>query len=106
MLRFAFRIGNKTDVLLGQIPAMPCLLLLLFSFSPSPPCFECAKASRGSVQLEGGFGKCDEKWAPMCAETELDSGWVGRARFCPSITPKLKRDHFPRANALEVSVCI
>ena len=30
MLRFAFRIGNKTDVLLGQIPAMPCLRYSFF----------------------------------------------------------------------------
>ena len=35
----------------------------------SPPfvlhCFECAKASRGSAPLGGGFGKCEEKWARL-----------------------------------------
>ena len=71
VLRFAFGIGNKTDVLCslwlslwGKFLLCPPPLLPL-----SPPfvlhCFECAKASRGSAPLGGGFGKCEEKWARL-----------------------------------------
>ena len=57
--------------------------LLCPPLASSPPpfvlhCFECAKASRGSAPLGGGFGKCEEKWARLLVRrNETGPGRLG-----------------------------
>ena len=76
MLRFAFGIGNKTDVLYFGLRQIPATLAASSSFASSSSVSNAPRLLGAQpAQLEEGFGKCEEKRAQMCAETKM--GEVG-----------------------------